>query len=99
MILMSQHTHTNPTWDRIYVASSRYLGEMFSIGIITTEACLSTCITSWKNHIRYTSNLAMAESLSALVIFADRSLVLSEPESEKMHNLVVKHTIAIGQAG
>ena len=63
------------------------------------EVCLSTCITSLKNHLRYTSSLAIAKSLSALVIFADKSLVFSEPESEKMHNLVVQHTIAIGQAG
>ena len=59
-----------------YVALSRYLGEMFSIGMITIELNFLICMTSRTNHSRYTFSLVTAVSLSASVIVAERSLII-----------------------
>ena len=43
--------------------------------IITIELCSLTYMTSRENHLRYTSSLVIAMSLSAFVVFAESSLI------------------------
>lgn len=45
------------------------------MGIITIELCSLTYMTSRENHLRYTSRLVIAVSLSDFVIFAESSLI------------------------
>lgn len=80
------------------VALSRYLGEMFSIGIITMVLHVPACITSLENHSLYTSNLVIAMSLSICVILAERSLIIKSELGFKILTVMI-NTIASEQEG
>ena len=52
-LLHHDYQSAEATWEKVkYVASSRYLGEMFSIGRTMTDLCLSLRKTSLLNHLR-----------------------------------------------
>lgn len=75
LVIGDKKSMGTPTGQKRLVASSLYLGEMFSIGMITNELFVSTFMTTSENHLRYTSSLATAVSLSASLIFAEISLI------------------------